>query len=236
VLDAQATVYMDGASDLAGSGAFTADAVRTCYGAWAPVARGTLAGEAKQRYAATANVVGTLTATGTLTYVYRAASSFGTLSVLTGAADVDRRAFSSPIGRGTLAGTALLNLFAAETGGELYYREAKVRDFYRAFRLRTWENGMGLLDTVEKQSGEIEDYTIDYSKDLSKTDDITAIVSCTADSPDLTITSAIVPGARQVTFFVAGGTNKAKYKVTTIVDTSEGRRLEDELIIKIKDI
>jgi hypothetical protein len=95
---------------------------------------------------------------------------------------------------------------------------------------------MGLLDTVEKQSAEIEDYTIDYSKDMSKTDYVTAIVSCTSDSADLTVTSAILGGGRQVTFFATGGINKTKYKVTTIVDTNEGRRLEDELIIKIKDV
>jgi hypothetical protein len=236
VLDALATVYMDGAAGMAGSGALAGSGLRTVYGTWAPVARGTLVGALRQRYAATASLAGSMSMSATLTYVFEATSSFGTLSLMTGEALVERRAFSVPTGRGTLAATALLNLFAAETGGELYYREAKVREFSRAFRLRTWENGMGLLDTVEKQSGEIEDYTIDYSKDLSKTDDITAIVSCTADSPDLTITSAIVPGARQVTFFVAGGTNKAKYKVTTVVDTSEGRRLEDELIIKIKDV
>jgi hypothetical protein len=149
---------------------------------------------------------------------------------------MDRRAFAAANLVGTLTAAPSVNLFAAETGGELYYREARVREFERAYRLRTWENGMGLLDTVEKQSAEIEDYTIDYSKDMSKTDYVTAIVSCTSDSADLTVTSAILGGGRQVTFFATGGINKTKYKVTTIVDTNEGRRLEDELIIKIKDV
>lgn len=235
-LDAPATVYMDGASGLAGGGALAAAGLRTVYGTWAPVARGTLAGALRQRYAATADLAGAMTMSATLTYVYQATSSFGTLSAMTGAADVQRRAFANAVGRGTLAGSALINIAAPETGGELYYREAKVREFSRAFRLRTWENGMGLLDTVEKQPGEIEDYTIDYSKDMSKTDFVTAVVSCTSDPVGLTLTYLILPGGRQVSFLASGGVNKDKFKVTVVVDTQEGRRLEDELIIKIKEV
>lgn len=89
------------------------------------------------------------------------------------------------------------------------------------------------LGSFIKQPGERESYTINYALDLTAGDRVQSA------------TSNIVPAGVQidqldvfdprVRFWVVGGEIGISYKITITTTTSDGRILEDEVTIKIKD-
>jgi len=91
-----------------------------------------------------------------------------------------------------------------------------------------------ILGSFDKQPDEIETYSINYSDDLTDGD---GVADCTArvTPNDLTAEVHIVDGQR-IRFTVRGGIHGAKYKVSVTVNTDDGRRLQDEFFIKVKEL
>lgn len=92
---------------------------------------------------------------------------------------------------------------------------------------------MSILGTFTKQPAERESYSIDFGDDLDAADSLTSAATVISPS-DLTLVSALVVGNR-VKVTVSGGTVLAKYKITVTATTNEGRALQDEFMVKIKD-
>ena len=92
---------------------------------------------------------------------------------------------------------------------------------------------MTILGTFTKQPAERESYSIDFGDDLEETDEL--VSATTVITPlGLTLVSSLVVGDR-VKVLVLGGEVLAKYKLTVTATTNEGRVLQDEFIVKIKD-
>lgn len=97
---------------------------------------------------------------------------------------------------------------------------------------------MSKLGKYNKQSGEIETYTIDYADDLTTGDNLTT-ASATVFPAGMAIdyVNVVENGTdHRVRLKVSGGTDGVEYKVTVVTNTEDGRRLEDEFYVKIKDI
>ena len=92
---------------------------------------------------------------------------------------------------------------------------------------------MTILGTYEKQPDEIESYSINYADDLTSGDGIKdhSVVIAPAG---LVLDFASVDSPR-VKLTLSGGVDRAKYKVTVTANTDDGRRLQDEFFIKIKE-
>lgn len=92
---------------------------------------------------------------------------------------------------------------------------------------------MSILGKFIKQPVERESYSVDYVEDLNVNDGLaTAVV--TVLPADLTILSHLIVGTR-VKVLLEGGTVGVKYKVTVTVETDDGRILQDEFFVTIKD-
>lgn len=90
-----------------------------------------------------------------------------------------------------------------------------------------------ILGTFEKQPADVKDYDIDYSQWLSSGDAIQQAVS-TVDVIGLTVVSTFTDSTR-VKVWLSGGTSGGKYKVTVTVTTTDGRVLQHEFVIKVRD-
>ena len=89
------------------------------------------------------------------------------------------------------------------------------------------------LGSFIKQPRERESYTINYSLDLTAGDNLQGATS-SIEPAGLQIDQLDVFDPR-VRFWVVGGEVGISYKVTITATTSDGRILEDEVMIKIKD-
>src|SRR5438128_448924 len=97
---------------------------------------------------------------------------------------------------------------------------------------------MSVLGNYTKQPNEIETYSISYNDDLTVNDNLTGSATVTVAPAGLVVDYSTVidaPGDHRVRVKVSGGTSGVKYKVTVLVNTADGRRLEDEFYVKIKD-
>ena len=95
---------------------------------------------------------------------------------------------------------------------------------------------MSVLGTYTKQPAEKESYTVNVGDDLIGTDTVkTDGVTVTVEPLGLTIVSHLVISPR-IKVWCSGGTDGVKYKVTVTSETDDGRILQDEFIVKIKDI
>ena len=93
---------------------------------------------------------------------------------------------------------------------------------------------MSILGRFTKQPAEKESYSIDYSEDLIGQDGIaTAVVEVLPVG--LTIVSSLIVGTRVKVLVSEGGPVGTKHKVTVTVTTDDGRILQDEFIVSIKD-
>lgn len=91
-----------------------------------------------------------------------------------------------------------------------------------------------ILETYEQQPADRLDYDIHYDDWLSPGDAVDAkTVVVTVDKPDLTVFITITGNTVKV--WVEGGTNKTTYKITVTVETDDGRKKQDEFIVKVKD-
>lgn len=91
-----------------------------------------------------------------------------------------------------------------------------------------------ILDTYTQQPTDRLDYDIDYTEFLPGTDEIDAAkVVLAVDRPGLTVFATVTGPILKV--WVEGGTNKTTYKITVSIETHDGRKKQDEFIVKIKD-
>lgn len=93
---------------------------------------------------------------------------------------------------------------------------------------------MAMIGAFIKQPEEVESYSIDYSKDLTQGDNVKSAV-ITVTPTGLTVRSHVVKDPK-VRIWLSGGVNGESYKVTCTVTTEDGRVLQDEFRVKIKDI
>jgi len=91
-----------------------------------------------------------------------------------------------------------------------------------------------ILGSYDKQPVEVETYTINYSLDLNQGDRVTGS-EVMAEPSGLTVAITTVENSR-VRIRVSGGTNNVRYKVTTTSQTVEGRVMQDEFFVKVKDL
>lgn len=97
---------------------------------------------------------------------------------------------------------------------------------------------MAILGKFNKQPAEVLDYEFDFSEWLADRAD--TIVSQTVVSAPLTTGAAmpvsnIVQNSGVVRFFLSGGTDGVKYKVTCTITTTGGRTKQSEITITVKD-
>ena len=90
------------------------------------------------------------------------------------------------------------------------------------------------LGTATKQPIEKFSYTVTYVDALTIGDNV-ATTTVVVEPAGLTITNIAVYDPR-VKFWAEGGTTGVSYKVVVTTLTADGRRFQDEIIIKIKEI
>ena len=101
---------------------------------------------------------------------------------------------------------------------------------------------MPLLGTATKQPREIEKYAIYYGDTIDPTDtfeidDISIVSLDKSEITGLPVIDSYVADLinRKVIMFISGGTAGSIYKVTVLIMTDSGRKLEDEFKLKVKD-
>lgn len=92
------------------------------------------------------------------------------------------------------------------------------------------------LGTFTKQPGERESYSITYADALLVGDNVkTATLKNISPVGTLVIDTISVIDPR-VKFWAEFGDTGVSYKATFVVTTEDGRRFEDEVIIKVKEL
>ena len=96
-----------------------------------------------------------------------------------------------------------------------------------------------ILERYEKQPAELKDYDIDYAEWLAPVSDtlntvIATVTSADEDTPTLTCNTVFV-SPTSAKFWVAGGTDGVKYKLTATATTVGGRVDQSELVFTVKD-
>lgn len=92
------------------------------------------------------------------------------------------------------------------------------------------------LQTLIKQPSENRLYTMDFYANMAVGETVTAVVSVTASPSGLTITDPATFSGTTASQRISGGASGVSYKVTFVVDTSSGNRLEGEGILQVKDL
>jgi hypothetical protein len=97
-----------------------------------------------------------------------------------------------------------------------------------------------ILEKYEKQPAEVKDYDIDYSEWLAPMgdalQDVTTAITCVTDPTDTALVcNAVFTSPTQAKFWMAGGTDGQRYKLTAQATTQGGRLDESELIFTVKD-
>lgn len=91
---------------------------------------------------------------------------------------------------------------------------------------------MSVLGKYIKQPAETESYTIDYSYDLTDGDGVVAATVTATDG--ITVISHDV-NLDSVRVWLTGGEAGTKYKIEVTATTGDGRVLQDEFFVTIKD-
>ena len=89
------------------------------------------------------------------------------------------------------------------------------------------------LARYTKQPGEKESYTIDYSDDLTDGDEV--ISATVVVTPTGLVHSATDQRADSVRVWLSGGASGTKYKVEVTATTGDGRVLQDEFTVTVKE-
>lgn len=97
-----------------------------------------------------------------------------------------------------------------------------------------------ILERFEKQPSEVKDYDINYSDWLTPMGDTlvsaTASVICVTNPDDTALlVQSVLVTHYGVKLWMAGGTDRARYKVTVMASTTGGRLDESELMFTIKE-
>lgn len=91
------------------------------------------------------------------------------------------------------------------------------------------------VGTITQQPTERKWYSIDYSAALD-TDDRLSTLDVVFVEPEGLEVTAVLPTDDRVRLLVWGGQSGVTYKVTTRVRTAADELLEDELIVRIKEV
>lgn len=95
---------------------------------------------------------------------------------------------------------------------------------------------MSVLGNFIKQPAEVETYSIDYSDDLTENDAVASAVTAVAPVGLTVDYTQAIPLEARVRVKLSGGTVGTKYKVTITTTTDDGRVLQDEFIVRIKEL
>lgn len=95
---------------------------------------------------------------------------------------------------------------------------------------------MSILGRYTKQPAEVESYTIDYSDDLIDGDTISATTVVVSGNDAALLMQGKSADSTSLRIWLSGGTDRERYKVTATVTTSDGRVLQDEFLISVKDV
>lgn len=93
---------------------------------------------------------------------------------------------------------------------------------------------MSILGRYTKQSAERESYTIEYADDLTAGDEIVSAAVTVTPANELTINGVNQSGT-SVRVWLADGVAGTKYKLEVTANTGDGRVLQDEFMVTIKD-
>lgn len=91
------------------------------------------------------------------------------------------------------------------------------------------------LGKFTKQPLEREVYAIEYDADMPNNDAVQGVVLNVFPVDGLTL-SAIITTLTRVQLWASGGINGVTYKITVTATTISGRVLQDEVLLKIKEI
>lgn len=94
---------------------------------------------------------------------------------------------------------------------------------------------MSVLATFTKQPAEKESYSINYADDLTENDGIKSDGVVVTVSPEGLVIDSFLVVSPRVKVLTSGGIDKTKYKVTVTAETDDGRKLQDEFFVKVKD-
>lgn len=100
------------------------------------------------------------------------------------------------------------------------------------------------LGTVTKQSNETESFTVSYIDALTTGDVVNSATATIAVygavpngvTPTLITLIPMIIASPRVRMFASGGTTGVTYKVELLTITNDGRVLNDEFFIKVKDV
>lgn len=93
---------------------------------------------------------------------------------------------------------------------------------------------MSILGKYKKQPAEVESYTIRYDQDLTFGDEITEASASVIPAGELEITGIDV-AVDSVRVWLSGGNDGNKYKIEVTSNTSDGRVMQDEFYVTIRD-
>lgn len=94
---------------------------------------------------------------------------------------------------------------------------------------------MANLGTVTKQVAEVQEYTRDFTTELSSTSAVSISSATVSVSPvGLTVTASI--SSTEIIVKYSGGTNETNYKVTLLSTTDNGLIYEDELYVTVQNV
>lgn len=93
---------------------------------------------------------------------------------------------------------------------------------------------MSLIGSFTKQPAEVESYTIDYTQDLTDGDGV--IASAVVIHPDdALVVRATDVNSDRVRVWLEGGEDGERYKVEVTSSTADGRVMQDEFILTVRD-
>ena len=93
---------------------------------------------------------------------------------------------------------------------------------------------MTILGRFTKQPAEKESYSIEFEDDLVNADAIASAISV-VEPAGLNLESTLVIGTRVKILVSGGGPVGTRHKITVTATTDDGRILQDEFYIVIKD-
>lgn len=86
-----------------------------------------------------------------------------------------------------------------------------------------------------QQPSERLDYDVDLSEELPSTDTIVSAVPSVSPVGLTLGTTAINNTTKVVKQWISGGTNGIVYEVTVLITTSEGRTIEENFKVKVRE-
>lgn len=92
-----------------------------------------------------------------------------------------------------------------------------------------------MLGKYIKQPAEVESYMVDYTDDLTQSDGVVSS-EVVVHPPGELVVSTVDTRSDSVRIWLREGVDGNKYKVEVTVTTEDGRVMQDEFIITVKDI